>query len=301
MKFLMFWILFFSIHLQAASNPSCEAHLYASSHLDKLIRDDRAEWLKKLEELLTEPTDYELYEHLPAVIQQMPVSLKNEIRARIRTSYGSLAKIDIDPSKPYPIAPKRAIDTLTSLMDHPHAYFRERKGKIPVSEIYTSFVDRLQTQTLRGQKGYAEYSGHDAIRVYKRIQNELRTHQTQNPQNPNPTFFIAGSFPNGRAHALTSDIDASLKPRHKELSQKLKQSFNEELSRAGKTFELYISLFDILSPGHLAWNSQVNPLNVFITAEKIEIWIYPVIAMDPQQLFVNGSPLEPDIYRLDEE
>lgn len=241
------------------------------------------------------PSEPDVYKTWPEQAAKLNRHTRRQAQSQMRREYPTLHKFSIDPRGQYLIAPKRAVDTLAALIDHPHPFFKKHGAKNP-RRVFEQYISRQQRRTIPAAHGYGLYSGNDMLRAFEGAQDELRKYEAAHP-GVRASIFMAGSFPNGRAHYNKSDIDAIVMPKDPALIHALYVRISSELSRRAK-FNLEISDFAEMEKGHLAWNSQVSPLNFLVTTDRIELWIFPVLPVNPSELFMKGTDFKPDIYLL---
>jgi hypothetical protein len=281
--------------LVTAKEISCErVHTVVKSHIPALgparihTLGSQVQYLK--ETFLYGARDYTDVTIFARMIRDLPdLSRESWIHA-IGLAYRQIPKKSFDPMRPFAVGGRRLLDRALTVIERSDLKFQESVEEgFTAKEAYNRFLDR---QALLFSTNYSKA---EVWSVVQTIQKEMQTLQTQMPGAP-LRVSLGGSFINGKADLLTSDIDLGLSDARiaralRDWQEKLKPTFKALNDQAKMPLEP--------STERSGFYGTTNPIVIEITAQTVNLLVYP-----PSQLLGSGSSnlryLPPTSYRIED-
>ncbi len=198
----------------------------------------------------------------------------------------------------YQLAPKRSLDVLISNLLAPQDDFRQKiKSGERVLQAYEGVLAYQKKSVFAGYP-QGEYTALDILKAARAIKSVMHRREFADT---GWTITMGGSFPSGRARLETSDVDIMLSnSKYNDYLEEMTAEVNEALkaTRPESGLEVH-SFFETTTEVNAA---IVSPIFVRISADKIEVLVYPPIRSrerDAYQLSRNYNA--PDVYLIEKE
>ncbi len=275
-------------------------------NVEKIFRlslfDEKA-WLDYFADFSNKPQANDaLFNALVPIFSKMPQTLRSVLLEKAHEAYPKAKRIKFVRRFPtfkkrfYQLAPKRSLDVLISNLLALQDDFRKKiKNGESVLQAYENVL-RFQKQSVFSGYPQGEYTALDILKAAQAIKSVMHRHENVDT---GWSITMGGSFPSGRARLETSDIDIMLSnSKYNEYLEEMTTEVNEALRKTNPESGLEVhSFFETTTEVNAA---IVSPIFVRISADKIELMVYPPIRSrerDAYQLSRNYNA--PDVYLLD--
>ena len=260
-----------------------------STELGKIFKfflHDEQTWIMYVEDLARRGTySNELTQALPPALETMPISLKQKIHGKLRELYPTADKTGMKA-----LPAKRALDAvLRYTMPVEHFFPASTREGAAASQAYGAYLKAL-TEVFPEGGAAGGYGLEDVLTSCRIIRKQL-----QNPKLleniRDPEMVLAGSFPNGRAKLSSSDLDVFLSdPRLEAIFKKTDAEIAAALATPSQS-ATPIGLHLHKAPENWeAWEmGQISPVQIKITTDEIELWIYPRFTTTTRDIALAGA------------
>lgn len=206
----------------------------------------------------------------------------------IGKSYRKIPKKDPNPLAARHVGGRRVLDYILTLVENYQSRFEieiQEKGQTPL-QVYRSFMNR------QARLFDTTYTSQEIEMTISILQSFLKNIEKEKP-GPALSISIAGSFPNGKADLLVSDIDlavsdASLARYEKDLQTEINEAFqangissNLEIAFSGESTSFY---------------GKINPIVIQVRSQDVQLMVFP--PGSPRQNYEDLFPESPRIYKL---
>jgi hypothetical protein len=219
-------------------------------------------------------------------IRMLPLEQRQDWLRAIAKVYRQVPKKDPSPFAAWHIGGRRLLDhALTLLENYPLQFqFEIVHQERPARQVYEIFLNRQAEMFNTGSNGKA------VSIVISTLQAELQKINQLRPGNP-VSLSMSGSFPNGKADLLNSDIDLSISDGGAiRWTGEWQNQVDAALKNAGVESQLTLA-FSTEPP---SFYGKINPISIQITEKEIQMLVFPAAttAQSGDQLIANP----PDLY-----
>lgn len=224
-------------------------------------------WLTKAFEQGVGPTESQV---ITAILGEASESTKAQIITAIRHHYTKLEKkIPGGPD----VGPKRVADFLINAIIRPERYFKITKDSGMQAEIALQIYFREVNKILGPAIG-EPFNTEDLRMMVTTLQKSLRASYDERIKDKR-AIMLFGSTSNGRGRPGKSDIEIAYEnPNTRIPIFRIQSEINTNLKAQGT---MGITNIDdgVKSFDHNARFARINPIQIKITADKVEIVVYP--------------------------
>ena len=214
----------------------------------------------------------------------LPPEARNALLQDIGTVYRLVPKQDPSPTASWHIGGRRLLDYVQTLILRHDLFFKELiEDGIPSYRAYEFFLKGQQ------ERVHGKYSAREVFIIVDVLQKKLQNFRSPGYAGPADRLLLAGSFINGKANLLKSDIDMTLgnpkmmrelKDWELEINERLKQSLGGEETKM--TLEAHSEPADFYG--------RINPVVIEVMADRVNLLIFAPARMEQTAHDLRAGP-----------